>query len=294
MTKSRRWVKRAVLPIANKIIYASRPFIDLKSTINDLTPTLINFSAEAAGPADERLLQFVKSIRPMTAANLHLTRIGGNNDGGYVMADNFAVSGVLSLGVGSNVSWDLDIAERGIPVSMFDPTIRRLPERVPGASFFRLGIGADSQSKRYLPLQELMTRAGLANESDLILKMDVEGAEWSSLKCVSSDTLNRFCQIVIEMHNLAGLLNDRDAVAILHGAELLGANHVPVHIHANNYSKLTRFDAFWFPDVIEVTYVHRNLLDRISPAIELRCDLDHPCSAELAEINLEGVLEVSV
>ena len=59
-------------------------------------------------------------------------RLGRNFDGGYVLLDDFAdVGAALSLGINDDASWDLDIAQRNIPVQQFDHTIDRGARRSP-------------------------------------------------------------------------------------------------------------------------------------------------------------------
>ena len=56
-----------------------------------------------------------------------LLRIGRAYDGGYVMVDDFDNCVAYSFGISDDVSWDFDIAKRGIDVYMYDHTIDSLP-----------------------------------------------------------------------------------------------------------------------------------------------------------------------
>lgn len=65
-------------------------------------------------------------------------RIGRKNDGGYVMFDDFeSRKYAYSIGIADDVSWDRDIASRGLDVYMYDHTIQGLPEKMTGSTFFR-------------------------------------------------------------------------------------------------------------------------------------------------------------
>ena len=66
---------------------------------------------------------------------------------------------------------------------------------------FKIGI-TDSQNKRnnMNTLEELMKVNGHLNEANMILKMDVEGAEWNVLKELSYDILKKFKYISFELH----------------------------------------------------------------------------------------------
>lgn len=284
------WVRRIVVPIADKIVYASTAYVSVKSTLNQLGDQLIDFSGPVTGPADERLREAVRLVRPMTGEGLRLLRVGGDHDGGYVMADDFAVSGAVSIGVGPDVSWDVDVAGRGIPVALFDPTVRRLPTPVPGGRFHRVGVSGLDRTQEYRPLPELVRMAGFAGRTDLLLKVDVEGAEWSALAALTPADLAPYRQMAFELHGLSDLADPDRARQVLDGLALLAEGHVPIHVHANNYDDLVRFDRAWFPNAIEVSYVRRDLLPDPVPSTSIASPLDRPCDPRVPEIPLEGIL----
>ena len=288
MPRPPEWFKKLTIPLADKIVYASGAYVSMKSTLNDLSPTLITFDGEPGGEADERLLEFARAIRPMTGPDLELIRVGGPTDGGYVMAAPLTASGALSIGVGSDVSWDQDIAFRGIPVAMFDHTIRKPPQVVPNSTFHRIGIGPTT-TQTIKPLDQLLEIAGAQGRNDVLLKMDVEGAEWASLTRPRPANLEPFTQIVVELHGLAKLKDERAAAPILTAIEHLTATHAPIHVHANNYDELVRFGTWWFPNAIELSLIRKDLLANPQPAMSMRTDLDAPCDPRVTEIDLTAL-----
>ena len=288
MPRPPEWFKKLSIPLADKIVYASGAYVSMKSTLNDLSATLVTFEGEPQTASDERLLAFASRIRPMTGSDLELIRVGGPTDGGYVMAKPLTGSGALSIGVGADVSWDQEIAARGIPVAMFDHTIRKPPVPVPNSTFHRIGIGS-METRHLRPLDQLVSLTGWAGRDDLLLKMDVEGAEWSALTQTGAVNLESFTQIVIELHGLGVLRDERTATAVFAAIEHLCASHIPIHVHANNYDELVRFGSWWFPDAIEVSFIRRDLLPLAKPASELRTDLDAPCDPRVTEIDLSAL-----
>ena len=112
--------------------------------------------------------------------NKDLVRLGADNDGGYVMCEDFKNSKTAyGFGIGNDVSWDEHIASYGINVYMYDPTIEKLPKCNNRFHFYKLGIAAeDSIKDRMCSLETLMIINGHESAEKLILKMDVEGAEW--------------------------------------------------------------------------------------------------------------------
>lgn len=287
------WFKRLVVPVADKIVYASNAYVGLKSTVNSLGDQLIDFTKPPTGPADERLHELARLVQPMTGTGLRLVRVGGDTDGGYVMADDFAASGAISVGVGPDVSWDQDIAARGITVALFDPTIRKMPAPVQNSRFFKVGIGGNDAPIGYNPLPQLVRMAGFGADDELILKVDVEGAEWDSLAALTADDLRRYRQMAFELHGLSALNDPVQADRVLGALRLLATHHVPIHAHANNYDDLVRFDDNWFPNAIEVSYLRKDLIVDPMPASTVSSPLDRPCDPRTADIPLDALARIA-
>ena len=102
-----------------------------------------------------------------------------------------------------DVSWDKDAASRGCEVFMYDHTIDTLPEENPHFHRAKLGIADGiTRDSRLKTLDELIAINHHEDERSMILKMDVEGAEWGFLERVSSETLSQFSQMSFEFHNI--------------------------------------------------------------------------------------------
>ena len=89
----------------------------------------------------------------------------------------------------------------------------------------------------------------------MILKMDVEKAEWGFIDMVSTETLSRFTQILIEFHGI----NEPDLQPrILAALRKLNITHKPVHIHGQNIGHYVSLGEQTFCNQIEVSYVRRD------------------------------------
>jgi len=109
-----------------------------------------------------------------------MIRIGRMADGGYLMADCFTgTRAAFSLGVGGEVSWDHDIAQRNIPVYQYDHSVEAPPLLHPHCVFHKKAIGAERNATCETISSVLQTHGapGRAN----ILKMDIEG--WLGMGC---------------------------------------------------------------------------------------------------------------
>ncbi len=96
----------------------------------------------------------------------------------------------------------------------------------------------------------------------LVVKMDIEGAEWDSLLHASEETLNRIDQLAIEMHYV-------DKPQFVEVVRRLKRWFHVAHLHFNNYSCRPGLDPFpaW---AYEVLFVNKRLTTVSSDAPPLR------------------------
>ncbi len=275
------------------VVYSSALYADLRSRVTQMEGAMIDFSRAPRTSADVRCAEAAQLLRPY-ATDADLIRVGDAGDGGYVMIEAFDAAGAISIGIGGNVSWDLDMARCGLPISMFDPTIAAPPAAVPGGTFHRIGLGTPVQAAAsglaLKPLAQLLEIANSPASGDLILKIDVEGAEWDALADV--DDFARYPQVVLELHDMGRLNDEETAANVLHLLRAIHATHLPVHVHANNEAGLAAFGAYWLPEVLEVSYVRRDLARGARPADAIDTLLDTPSNARFADLSLAGLLTV--
>ena len=202
----------------------------------------------------ERLRSLLK-IKRVVGKNF--VRVGRHTDGGYVMVDNFAGGVAYSFGISDDVSWDTDMSRRGYEIFMYDPTIDALPARNAKFHLFREGIaGIEMRDRNLDTLENFIRRNGHEHADNMILKMDVEGAEWSFLSTVTSETLSKFDQLVFEFHYMIEPKNQSEMNATLACIKKINQTHSLVHLHANNYGLLLILEnKILVTDLLELTYV---------------------------------------
>ncbi len=196
-------------------------------------------------------------IRPSTPLGFAKLRVGNaRGDGGYVMVDDLdGVAGAVSIGIGGDVSWDLAIAERGIDVHQYDHTVPGPPIDHARFRFKRIGIGGGESADPQRRTLEQMA-AEFDGVGDLLLKMDAEGAEWTALAAVPTRVMERFSQIVLEVHApVSGTVFEvvRNLLVLRH----LRRTHRVVHVHANNYAPVESFEGIRVPNVLELSWLRR-------------------------------------
>lgn len=231
-------------------------------------------------------LEYYKALRERLKikkiVGKNFVRLGRPNDGGYIMVNNFSVSGggiAYSFGIADDVSWDSDMVRRGYDVFMYDPTIDALPQNHERFHFFKEGIlGIEVKEQSMNTLENFIKRNGHESKSDMILKMDVEGAEWSFLSTVTSETLNQFDQIIFELHDLTKPKDQSVMNATLACLSKINRTHSLVHLHAYSGSlMLTLDDKISLTDNLEVTYVKTSNYELVDDEnIFLPISLDQP------------------
>jgi hypothetical protein len=231
---------------------------------NAITYSTLSADRLRALPVYQRCAQIIGPLSPMDVDGGVLVRIGRHHDGGYVMLEGFSrdtVDAAYSFGVGRDASWDTAIADRGIEVFLFDHTIDRLPVSHAKCHHVRTGVTGFKQDERRRTLSALIADRGHAGSRRLIMKMDVEGAEWDVFDEASPDAIAQFSQLVIEFHRLTAAAHEERRLArILRVLGKLNQTHQCVHVHAN--TNVPR-PPIWIgplvlPDALEATFIRRD------------------------------------
>ena len=217
-------------------------------------------------------------LKPYDIAGRAKKRIGWQGDGGYVLLDDLdAANIVYSLGIGGQVSFDLELAEMGKDIFMFDHTIDGPPQDHPKFHFFKQGIASvDEEAASLYTLGHLIQRLGHDGRSDMILKVDIEGAELEVLSAMPSEILRQFRQVTMEVHALHRLGDAAYRAAFSTAFSRLNADFTLFHIHANNYEPLGLVDGHTVANVLELSYVRTDLVERTASRTVYPTALDFP------------------
>ena len=248
-------------------------------------PQMYNFT-------EDYYRELKKILRIKRVKDFPFVRLGKQNDGGYLMVENFCTTGggiAYSFGISNDVSWDLDMVNRGYDIFQYDMTINQLPVENEHFHFFKEGIGGIKDVEKSLDtLENFIKRNGHTENKNMILKMDVEGAEWDFLYTMPKNFLSCFNQMVFEFHNLIQPKNLFNMAVTLELLRKISDTHTLVHLHGNNFGSYLQIENVGtFPDTLELTYLKTDdYLFEDDENIFLPIELDQPNQPAFPEIQL--------
>ncbi|TBR81308.1 hypothetical protein DU473_04255 [Campylobacter novaezeelandiae] len=208
----------------------------------------------------ENITSYLKLFKPLALPLEKLIRVGGKNDGGYVM-HQFNGGGdcvkALSLGVSDYSPWDLEMAQKGFKVIEYDGSIEKGPYNHPNITFYKKFIGTNDDENTITLLQVLKDN-NLDEKLPNILQCDIENHEWDMLESVDISLLSKyFSQIIFEFHGLNPEEKD-GAQKRLRLLQKINEYFVPIHTHLNNHGKIFYSKGLFWSTTAEVSYLRKN------------------------------------
>ncbi len=200
--------------------------------------------------------QLWAALQPVTLANCDLKRFGEGADGGYLVCANLLaeVKAGYSYGISGYDGWGCEVATTlGVPVHQYDCFDTRRPVCGAGTAFHAECVGtgpAEIDGRRFDAMDRQMAANGDA-VARVVMKMDVEGAEWDAFLTAPDSLLDRIDQLVVEMH---GTNEPRFLSTVLRLKQYF---HV-ANLHMNNYA-CTREQAPFGAWAYEVLFVNKRI-----------------------------------
>lgn len=185
-------------------------------------------------------------------------RLGCKTDGGYVIGIiNEEYDCYISAGISNEESFSRDFIDKYNMNETnsygFDGTIENYPyEYTDKITFIKKNINSFND-KNNTNLFDLIDKY-----SRIFLKMDIEGGEYPWLLALNDTQLNKFSQIVMEVHGITTPDGYRSKYADkMKCIEKLVKTHYIIHAHGNCHSP----SRLGIPDVLELTFVNKRLFD---------------------------------
>lgn len=222
----------------------------------DLSLEAIGIRTAWSAPPGE-IGALIAQLRP-EAGSRPLIRVGGNGDGGYLVPDDLkGVTACFSPGVSDCSDFESELARRGIRSFLADASVDGPAEANPLFDFEKRFLG-DATDATHMRLADWVAAKADPAETEMILQMDIEGAEYPVLLDTPDEVLRRFRILAIEFHGL-GAMMDGDGIRFFrHLFGRLLRHFAVVHIHPNNIGRVARFGVHEVPDIMEFTFHRRD------------------------------------
>jgi hypothetical protein len=181
-------------------------------------------------------------------------RIGNNSaDGGYILLNDFNnIKIAYSFGLGSEISFEKELADRGIDVFMYDHTIDKLPFENSKFHWEKIGLCGKNISENMTTLPELIKENGHSNKENMILKLDIESYEWDALQDLPFNILRKFKYIVGEFH-----IFNSDEYQYYNILKKIQVTHQIFHIHCNNCGGFIDFNGLKICNLLEISFIQK-------------------------------------
>jgi hypothetical protein len=217
--------------------------------------------------AREAMLQrrqtLFEMLQPVVLTNCRLERFGEAYDGGYLMCANLldAVQSVYSYGISGYDKWGCDMSSRfDIPLHQYDCFDTTQPACPTGQPMFHAecvgGTASTEGGRLFDTIRNQIARNG-DGARRIVLKIDVEGAEWDSFAATPDDVLEKIDQLAVEFH---WVYDERhqwlpDEEKYLRVVSRLKQFFHVAHIHHNNFSCVGGLEPFpaWAYEVLFVS-----------------------------------------
>lgn len=220
------------------------------------------------------VLDLIKKLRPVDCG-CELIRVGGDADGGYLIPDDLeGVHYCFSPGVGSQATFEIDVASRGIRSFLADYSVDCAPVQGDSFIFDKKNLGS-ADTENSFTLDSWMNKYLPYTENSLLLQMDIEGFEYEVICSTPPEVLNRFRIMVIEFHYLDRFFDDFVRTAVFRPCfeKLLARFHI-AHIHPNNCCGSVRSNGLEIPKIMEFTFYNKHSAGSVRPRRDFPHSLD--------------------
>lgn len=227
---------------------------------------------------------FFSLINPIATEHT-LLRLGDQSDGGYLVPDDLnGLDACFSPGVSQEASFEADVAKLGVPCYMADYSVDNSPIRHALFDFEKRYLGSENDGV-YITLEHWINLKQ-PNGKEFILQMDIEGSEYGVILTTPHHILQKFRIVVIEFHHLNDIFCPAGLQLIRATFQKLLQIFDIVHIHPNNCSSLVGRGYYQVPPVMEFTFLRKDRIFSVIPAVDFPHALDVKNAPNLPDIVL--------
>lgn len=229
----RAWPRRRIWIVAAAVIISITAALVVRNQLR-VAAARQTRRAQAERNADVRTRLFAE-IQPVNVTNCELKRFGEAHDGGYPLCANLLadVKAGYSYGISGYDGWGCDVSRQlHVPLHQYDCFDVREPSCAGGRTVFHAECVGTTKSvergRTFDSMENQFARNGHAG-IPVVMKIDVEGAEWDAFLAAPENVLQQIAQLDVEFHHV----EDPKYVEAL---QRLKRFFYIAHVHFNNFS----------------------------------------------------------
>ena len=244
-----------------------------------------------------KLLSCLEVMSPQAE---EVIRYGPAGDGGYLLVNKFKqIDKVVSLGVGRNIDIELYFANLGKEILLFDGTIMSLPRSHNKFEFFNSNvygtIPTTPNSSNFILVNDIFSSHLQSSakdfdkeflKSEILFFIDIEGSEYDLIMNLERSNLEVCQQITIEFHDIFKQITQNNVV-IFDALTKLRETHELISVHGNNYGASFQVNGMDYPDVLETTWLRKDLTTFVKGKNNFNPILNKPNNPLARELALE-------
>jgi len=179
----------------------------------------------------------LRELQPVKLSNCTMRRYGSQNDGGYLMCENLTddVAAGYSYGIDQEDNWGCDVSHQlSVPIHQYDCFTDKRPVCSGGRFVFHDEcVGPRRETSGGHPFDTITSQIARNGDGgkNVLVKIDIEGAEWDSLLATSDAVLDTFVQLPMELH-----LRGTDEAKFLQVVRRLKQHFFLANLHFNNWA----------------------------------------------------------
>lgn len=216
-----------------------------------------------------------------------LIRIGGKNDGGYLIPDILnQIEFAFSPGVGLAAAFEDHLENFKIKSFLADGTVNYIGNH----DFIKKNLNSFNDENNITLETWVNDKIKDKSNDKLLLQMDIEGFEIVVLHNTNSNFLDRFKCIIIEFHNFDKIIDSFGLKVYSSIFNRILKTHFVVHVHPNNHTGTFMIDKHEIPHVLEITFINKRIVKHVKPInYDLPHKLDEDCSPLYKQIKCSEI-----
>lgn len=210
----------------------------------------------------ERVKALIEKLWPVQT-DKGLIRVGPKRDGGYLVPDDLAgIQACFSPGVDVMSEFEQACFNYGMKLYLADRTVEKPSFDLDPQNyhFLKKHIGITNNDD-FITL-DTWVDAFEPGDSDLLLQMDIEGAEYPAIINASNALLKRFRIMIFELHRLDDFWNPVFFNLAEPVINKILETHTCVHIHPNNCCGVETKYGLEIPRFAEFTFLRNDRIKK--------------------------------